>query len=355
MKRISALLLALITLFTLAASCGKTEKSSGTKDLITFTDSSGREVEVPANITRVAASGSFAQIVLFSLAPDMPVGVSNERSDSAKPYIAEKYRNLPVLGQFYGTGDLNFEEIAAQDPQVIIDVGEAKSSIVEDMDGIMEQIGIPTVHIEASLDTMANAYRELGKLLNLENEAEKLALYCETALSRTNEIAGLAAQSGKTDLLYCLGADGLNVIASGSFHAEIIDLMSNNLAVVDDPSSKGTGNPVDMEQLLNWDPDVIIFAPGSIYETVKGDSTWQSLSAIASNMYFEVPDNPYNWMGFPPSVNRYMGMVWLSQLLYPELANYDMLEETKIFFNLFYHCDLTDAQYNELVANSLGK
>ena len=77
---------------------------------------------------------------------------------------------------------------------------------------------------------------------------------------RTTEIAGKAT---KANLLYISGDKGLNVIAKGSYHAEILDQLSNNLAVVDQPSSKGTGNEVDMEQILKWNPDVILFAPGS--------------------------------------------------------------------------------------------
>jgi iron complex transport system substrate-binding protein len=60
-------------------------------------------------------------------------------------------------------------------------------------------------------------------------------------------------------------------------------------------------------------------------------------------------------MGFPPSVNRYMGMIWMAQLLYPDTAGYDMYEETAKYYELFYHCLLTKDQYDALVANSLVK
>lgn len=319
-----------------------------------FIDSAGREVEVPGSITRIVGSGYTAQIVLFSLAPDMMVGLSEEWSDLELKYIDSKYRDLPVLGSFYNSGDLNLEEVAVQDPQLIIDIGEAKSSIVEDMDGITEQIGIPAVHIEASLDSMPEAYRMLGKLLGLEEKAEKLAVYCEYVLEETGKTAEQAEQNGKRSLLYCLGGDGLNVIAKGTFHAEVIDRLSDNLAVIENASSKGTGNPVDMEQLLNWDPEVIIFAPDSIYETAGDDETWKHLRAIADGNYYEVPEGPYNWMSFPPSVNRYLGMLWLGKLLYPEIATYDMYEKASEFYELFYHCTLTQEQYSELIKNSLS-
>jgi iron complex transport system substrate-binding protein len=331
-----------------------TPSAADASETVKFTDSVGREVELPAKITRIAASGAMAQIVLFALAPDMLVGTASKWSESAERYLDAKYYNLPVIGQFYGQGDLNLEEIAKIAPQIIIDVGEPKGTIVEDMDGIMEQVGIPTVHITASMDSMADAYRTLGKLLGLEAEAEELAKYCDSVNKRTHEIADQLGDK-KTNLAYCLGDNGLNVIAKGSYHAEIIDLLSNNVAVVDEPTSKGSGNPIDMEQLLNWNPDVIVFAPGSVYATVGSDATWQQLSAIKNGTYYEVPEGPYNWMGSPPSVNRYMGMIWLSQLLYPDTAKYNLFEETAKYYELFYHCTLSEAQFSELTANSAVK
>ena len=60
-------------------------------------------------------------------------------------------------------------------------------------------------------------------------------------------------------------------------------------------------------------------------------------------------------MGFPPSVQRYLGMLWLGELLYPEETDYDLYQEVKTYYDLFYHCDLTEEQYEALVANSIGK
>jgi len=100
---------------------------------------------------------------------------------------------------------LNLEEIANVNPQVIIDIGEPKSSIVEDMDGITEQVGIPAVHITATLETMSEAYRMLGKLLGKEKEAEALAKYCDDVYSKTEDIMEEVGDNGKVNLIYCTG------------------------------------------------------------------------------------------------------------------------------------------------------
>lgn len=355
-KKLFAALLIACMLISMLAGCSKTKSTTApTSDKVAFTDSAARKVELPTKITKIAASGSLAQIVLFALAPDMLVGLSDKWSADAEKYIDSKYYNLPILGQFYGGKNLNLEEIAKVNPQVIIDIGESKKTIVADMDKITKQVNIPTIHIEATTETMPQAFRTLGKLLGRETQGEALAKYCEETLKNTQDLMKTIGDSGKAKLLYCSGDDGLNVIAKGSFHAEILDMVSNNLAVVKNPSSKGTGNPVDMEQITLWNPDVIIFAPDSIYGKVAENSAWQKLKAIKNGKYYEVPNAPYNWMGFPPSVNRYLGMIWITQLLYPDKAKYDVNKETVKFYELFYHSKLTEDQYKELVKNSILK
>ena len=351
-KKLSALLLAVVMIFSLAACGSKTPKTDPNATRI-FTDSTGREVELPAQIDKVALSGPLAQIVLFALCPDKLVGVSNAWSSEAQEFLDEKYFNMPQIGQLYGgKGELNLETLLQSGAQVVIDVGESKGSIKEDMDSLQQQTGIPFVHISADMQSYPQAYRMLGDLLGMKTEAEALATYCEKIYSRTETIASGVE---KANVLYVTGDMGQNVIAKGSYHAEILDMLTNNLAQVDEPSSKGTGNEVSMEQLLTWNPDVVIFAPESIYSTVKDDAAWQSVTAIKNGAYYEVPFGPYNWMGFPPSVQRLLGVMWMEKVFYPEAADYDLYEEVKTYFDLFYHCELTQEMYQQLTANSFVK
>ena len=369
-KKIAALLLALAMLLSLAACSGTSEAPSGQETSAptaaptsapetteapqptapqgrTFTDSVGRTVELPADLDKVALSGPMAQIVLFALCPDKLVGISNDWSKDAEDYLDADYFNMPVIGQLYGgKGELNLETLLSSGAQVVIDVGEPKGSIVEDLDALQEQTGIPFVHITAHTDTMGETYRMLGELLNMPEEAEALAQYCDVTYARVLDIAQSVE---KAKILYITGDEGLNVIA------QVIDLLSDNLAVVDEPSSKGTGNEVDVEQILTWNPDVILVAPESIYATIGSDPLLQDVTAIKNGAFYEVPHGPYNWMGFPPSVQRFLGMLWMAKLLYPDAADYDLCEEVTTYYKLFYHCDLTPEQYDALVANSIGK
>ncbi|AEF86124.1 periplasmic binding protein [Treponema primitia ZAS-2] len=326
------------------------ETVSGTRS---FTDSSGRTLEIPGKITKISPSGSLAQMFLLAIAPDLICTVSSAYSPDQAEFVPDYLMNLPVVGQFYGSRDLNPEEIARIGPDLVIDIGEPKDSIAQDMDAITQSIAIPAIHITATLRSTPQAFRTLGQLLDREEQGEKLALFCEKALSRVDDIVAKAGNN-KKELLYCLGPRGINVLAAGSFHTEVLDWIANNKAVVDNPSSRGSGNETNLEQILLWDPELIIFGPDSVYSSVAADPTWKQLRAIRTGAYYEVPQGPYNWMGTPPSINRYIGMLWLGKILYPQYAQYDLYTETAEYYRLFYGRELSRERYERLTANSIS-
>lgn len=304
---------------------------------------------IPDRITSIAVSGPLTQIIVYAFAPELLVGFSSDWSETARQYIPERYLSLPVLGQLYGgKGTLNLEELLVADPDIVLDIGEPKDSISADMDSLSEMTGIPFIHLDATIDTMGDTLRQLGELTGLTDRAEEYASYCEKLYGRTLDIMEQVGDN-KVKVLYCMGDNGCSVIAKNSYHSEVLDLMTDNVAVIDSPSSKGTGSETDLEQILVWDPDHIIFEKGSIFDSVASDPAWQSVRAIQSGHLSEAPADPYNWLGFPPSIQRYLGMLWLADLLYPEYCDYDLKTEVKEFYRMFYHIELTDDQYDLLI------
>ena len=322
-----------------------------TPETVVFTDSAGREVTVPAKIDKLAVTGPLAQITVFALAPERFAGVASMWSKQAEGFIPAEYAELPELGQFYGGGEFSLETLLSSGAQVVIDVGNTKKNTVEDMDALTEQTGVPFVHIAAELGEMDKTYEKLGELLGVPDEAKKLSDYCAQTYSM---IKTLSQSVEKKRVLYVLGENGLNVLAKDSFHGEVVDMLSQNAAEVDEPSSRGTGNETDMEQILSWDPEVVLFAPESVYDAAASDPAWSQLTAIQNGEYYKVPFGPYNWMGFPPSAQRFLGMLWMAKLLYPEAAQYDLYEKAAEYFSLFYHTELTRAQFDALTADSTG-
>lgn len=334
----------------------ETSEEKATKNMVQFTDSAGREVEVPEKITKIAPSGSVAQVMLYSLAPDKLVGLANPISNEAKPYLLKEVQDLPTFGQFYGKNlNLNMEALSAAEPQVIIDIGEAKKTVKEDMDSLQEQIGIPVVFIKASLEDSAEAYHKLGELLNLPKEADERAAFTEKIIKQATTIKGKLTKEERKTVYLASGTDGLSTNASGSFQAQVLDVVgADNAAVGVEVSSKGGGTIVSLEQIMQWNPDVILADSQNLYDMILNDAAWKELDAVKNKKVYRIPNQPYSFFSSPPSINRLLGIDWLDHLLYEEKAASDLNEDMSQYYQLFYHCpDLTKEQINQILDNAL--
>lgn len=336
-----------------ATEAGTASQTPPAHDVFIFTDSCGRDVELPKTISKVAPTGGLSQQFLLSIAGDTLCCLSRYPGDEAAQYLDPDLMGLPEVGQFYGGKDLNMEVLADIHPDVVIDIGERKESQAEDMDEIQSRTGIPTIFIEVDLEKTGEAYRTLGRLLDKEAQGNALGDYCDRVYQDVREKMATIPEAERVRFAYLQGDNGLYAIAKDSFHAEVLDMVGTNVVEVDNPSSRGTGNEIYEEQLMLWDPDLILFAPGSVYPQVKEDPFFKTLRAIEHDNYFEVPGAPYNWIGMPPSVNRYMGMQWLSILFYPDVFDYDIKAVTQEYYKLFYGYEMNDDEFDRIMADAV--
>lgn len=356
-QRLLAFFLILCLCLPLAA-CGKKQGYDPLEGVETrvITDSAGRQVEIPAQIRRVAPSGSTAQMILLPIAYDLLAGLSSSPSTAQMPYFPEEVRYLPTFGQFYGSkANLNMESLIDARPQIIIDLGDAKDTIADDMDRIQKQTGIPTVFIEADLDDMAAAYRMLGDILNRSDMAESLAQFIEKTVSMARENSAKIPENQRLSVLFGTGSTGLACNAAGSVQADVIDLVGAvNAIIPQEVSNRGGGTTVSLEEVYAVEPDVILLSTGGPYDTLA-QGEWAGLQAVQSGKYYEIPGLPYDWMSSPPSVNRVLGIWWLGNLLYPELYDYDMVQVAREYYGLFWHYDLTEEEARQMLSRSTLK
>src|SRR5688572_18320170 len=114
-----------------------------------FTDSAGRQVQVPARVERVYAAGPPASVLVFALAPDKLIGWTSPFRAAERPFIPERYAELPALGRLTGRGNTaNVEVVMAAKPDVVIDYGSITPTYVSLADRVQEQTGIPYILID---------------------------------------------------------------------------------------------------------------------------------------------------------------------------------------------------------------
>ena len=340
---------------TQSAEQDATQETAETREI---TDMAGRKVTVPAaeNIESVFSAGPVAAIFLYMVAPDKLLGWNYELNDVEKSIILDKYQDLPN----FGMGDaVNYEAVIAANPTIAINSGKINDTMVSDCDALSESLGIPVVAVDNELNNSAEAFRFMGELLGVEDHAEELAQYAEQVFTDINVLSDIPEEK-KVSVYFGNGEDSLETAPRGSQHAQILDAI-NAVNVADLELGDGSRVQISAEQLLAWDPDVIVVngepkadkSGSSAAEDILSNPDYASLKAVQDQKVYGTPNVPFSWVDRPAGPNRLIGMRWFSALIYPEYIKCDINEEIHKFFDLFYHVDLSDEQLENVLKGTL--
>lgn len=340
---------------TQSAEQDATQETAETREI---TDMAGRKVTVPTaeNIESVFSAGPVAAIFLYMVAPDKLLGWNYELNDVEKSIILDKYQDLPN----FGMGDaVNYEAVIAANPTIAINSGKINDTMVSDCDALSESLGIPVVAVDNELNNSAEAFRFMGELLGVEDHAEELAQYAEQVFTDINALSDIPEEK-KVSVYFGNGEDSLETAPRGSQHAQILDVI-NAVNVADLELGDGSRVQISAEQLLAWDPDVIVVngepkadkSGSSAAEDILSNPDYASLKAVQDQKVYGTPNAPFSWVDRPAGPNRLIGMRWFSALIYPEYIKCDINEEIHKFFDLFYHVDLSDEQLENVLKGTL--
>jgi iron complex transport system substrate-binding protein len=318
------------------------------QDKRVFTDSAGRQVTIPARVDRVYAAGPPASVLVYALAPDKLIGWTSAFRPAERPYIPDRYADLPTLGRLTGRGNTaNVEVVLAAKPDVIIDYGSINPTYVSLADRVQEQTGVPYILIDGSFDAMMRAYDLVAELLGVPAAARQLGGFTDGTLHAID-----VARAGQRPprVYYARGPNGLQTGLAGSINVESIE----RIGAVNVAAALGKGGlaQVSMEQVLAWDPEVIVTIDPNFYEAVSKDPLWQGVTAVRTKRVYLSPAVPFGWVDFPPSINRVIGLHWLSWVLYPQRRPPDPAEIVREFFTRFYHRTPEDSQIAALLRGS---
>jgi iron complex transport system substrate-binding protein len=324
-------------------------------NLRNITDMGNRRVMVPEQISRVFCTNPIGTVDMFGLAPEMLVGWNFRPAGDNKKYIPDEYFALPSLGVWMGSGSVpNAEEIAKQDPDVLLCYWTADDVGANMADEVQNQTGLPVVLVDYDLRHAPEMYRFVGGLIGIGDRSEELATFCERKLAMISEIAQAIPEASRKRIFLAQGNEGLTTDPVGSMH--VTDALSlictENVADMPGTEGQGMGMPsVNLEQIIEWNPDAVLVAEfnmsdsesSDIYGAIKDDDHWKNVPCVAAGEIYRIPQSPFSWFGRPPSVVRLLGCLWLLKVLYPEYSSaINMRDETIEFYKVFYRYEKFD-------------
>lgn len=315
-------------------------------------DSAGRALRLPAKIDRVLAAGGPAAVALYVMRPDAMLGWPRANRDEEKPYLLPGVRDLPEVGILTGRGDTaNVELVLKLKPDLILDYGSVRGTFVSLADTTQERTGIPYALVDGRFEAIAASFRLLGNLLGASERGALLASYSEELLKRLDIMLASVPEDQRPRVYLARGSDGLETGLRGSINTEILERAGGRNVADPQDQRRGIAN-VSMEQLLVWNPDIVVTWDRNFHRKLVSapDPAWQSLKAVQEKRVYLAPTAPFGWIDRPPSVNRLIGLPWLANIFHGDKFPFDIRRETRTFYKLFYHVDVADADLETLIA-----
>jgi iron complex transport system substrate-binding protein len=285
--------------------------------------------------------------MLYTLAPDLLLGWTRANAPEEREFLLPDVGGRAEVGRLTGRGNTaNLEAVLSAKPDLILDSGYVNDTYVSLADRVQQQTGIPYALLDGSFGGTANSYRILGVLTDRRDAAEGLARYTEETMKTiSGRIEGIP--NGRRPRVYfARGPRGLETGLGGSITVETIELLAQNVA----GATRGGLGTVSIEQVLVWNPEVIVTIDQDFAAKVYDDPAWAPIEAVRQRRVHLSPKLPFGWVDFPPSVNRLIGLWWLGKILYPDSFPEDLRPLTRTFYDKFYHVNVTDAQIDRVLA-----
>lgn len=313
-----------------------------------MTDGAGRKVVLPARVERIYAAGPPASVLAFAVAPDKLMGWTSPFHDAERPFIAPRYADLPAYGRLTGRGNTaNAEIVVRAKPDLIVDYGAIRDTYVSLADRVQAQTGIPYLLLDGDFDRIAEVIQQFGQIAGEENRAAALAQYARDTMADIAARVARIPAAHRPRVYYGRGPQGLNTGLAGSINMESIARVgAHNVAA---ELGKGGLVKVSIEQVLRWNPDVIITIDPNFYRLARGHPIWSAMPAVRAGRLYLAPGLPFGWIDFPPSLNRLIGLRWLARVMYPEAFPEDLRSIVRDFYSRFYHQAPTAAQLEQLL------
>ncbi|WP_413220000.1 iron ABC transporter substrate-binding protein [Tritonibacter mobilis] len=319
------------------------------------TDSAGRVVEVPDEVTTVFAAGPPASVLVYVLKPEALTGWPRALRPEERAYIAEPYRDIPETGRLTGRGgEANLERVLQIKPDLIVDFGSVRDTYIDLANRVQEQTGIPYLLIDGRFDNTAEALRILGEALGVPERGEALASDVEARFARLDALLAEVPEDDRPRVYLARGPEGLETGMKGSINTEIIERAGGRNVADDGGATKGLVN-ASMEQVIVANPDTIVTWDRNFFAAVQDDPMWQGIDAVQKGRVYLSPTAPFGWIDRPPSLNRMMGLHWMAGLMYPDRWQGDLREDTRAFYKLYYHVDLSDDDLERLLEWAEGR
>lgn len=312
----------------------------------TVVDMAGRAVDIPDRVDRVAC----LEVLCY---PRMAtIGGADrvvEMVDTAAPWM--EWAN-PAVTAIPRVGDqTNVEDLLARGAQVALFAYHPERTLAQlNAAGIPALVGQPRRQAGDAAEFVAQSKRMVmlaGEVLGgqAQARARDWCAYFDAKLAYVGQRVAAIPAAGRVRLYHVRGPTALRTHGPGAYVYWVGTLAGADMVVKDAGPGLAT---VAMEDLLRWDPQVVVVGRHYPLGLVSADPRWANVSAVRDGRVVAMPDGVFYWDGGPEQV---LLLLFLAKLLYPaHFADLDLTAEVQAYYARFYGVTLRPADAARLLA-----
>ena len=342
-KRSLPVIMILLCVCILLPSCAGRARDA--QEGIQITDMMGRDVTVPADPQSICVLDAFAApvVVMLGYGDRMPSTINAVSRNLLLQSICPALEDAVVVKT---SGTINAETMLSLKTDLII-IGD--DTYASDEKAKLDTLGVPYIVVKyASMTEQMQVVSLLGQALQNKETAEKYVAYYQSCINLAS--GGVAEiNTAPAVRLYHSVNEAARTDYPGSLCADWIALMNVDNVSLDTQLNMTEGKAyATLEQIYNWDPDIIIANESGVADYILTDSKWQGLRAVIDRQVYQIPIGLSRW-GHPTSIETPLAILWLAELLYPDSFDIDVRDEMTSFYKTFFGYAISDDEADDIV------
>ncbi|MCM3763674.1 ABC transporter substrate-binding protein [Neobacillus niacini] len=328
----------LLTACSGAGTAATTEQKDGNQT-ITVIDYLGREVTIPKQVNRIATLYAYTGHVVTMLGEGEKIVAVNSGLQRDN-LLVEMNPAIEKAAVPTRNGKLNIEELAASNPDLIFiqkstarDQGETRK---------LDELKIPYLAVDFnSIKEQQQSIEMIGKAIGQAKKAKQYNEFYNKVIAEVSEkvkdipekdrvrVYHSVNEATRTDIADSLSAEWIKT--TGAINVST----GENLKLIENKSF------ASLEQILLWEPDVIIVNEAGVDDYILNSPQWQTLKSVKNKQVYLLPNGVSRW-GHPGALETPLAILWTAKTLYPDRFKEINLEEvTTKFYQDFFNFKLT--------------
>jgi iron complex transport system substrate-binding protein len=249
----------------------------------------------------------------------------------------------------YQMAEVDIEALLQTDPDIVIgsetDMDKADKS---------SKLTIPRINcaqVSGSISQTKEEIRFFGLVFNKQEKSEQYVSYLDNILSLIKFTLADVPTEKRLKVFMGNNADHLTTYGGGTFMDDWIKASGciNAAGAVSGIDGKEGGQvAVSMEQVLSWDPDIVIIDNGSPGDLLNNQS-WSKLKACRNKQVYRLPVGLSIWNRASCEA-AVMVPQWLAITAYPDKLNFmDINDRIREFYSRIFGFQLTDHLINNIL------